>query len=285
MELWKRLTLLCGRDLNLEKQIVGIASTMDESRIEREVRSTKGYREVENMSSTCKYFKFSNGVVGVAIPPEDMKVDHMPLDYATFQLLPKCTRCEAFVSASGRIEKVASVLLKPFLLHSRAAEEQMDQYGHLIKLELKPENQNASASWFNKVTFKRTAQSGNLIKSNLQLSTLLIGGTNIVKISPNGILAPRESIVASVVKFVEKPEHEKENKTKDKFKIVILKVKEGTEYTPELFEEHKGMVAVERVLQVVFLYPQRPSQKELEKLKKRLAEAEAIKQAQKKPSG
>eukprot|EP01018_Ginkgo_biloba_P024968 Gb_30077 [translate_table: standard] len=126
---------------------------------------------------------------------------------------------------------------------------------------------------------------------------------------PNGILAPRESIIASgksfslgisigcvgvrtvdlltgsyatVVKFVEQPEHEKENKTKDKFKIVSLKVKQGTEYTPELFEEHKGTVAVERVLRVVFLDPQRPSQ-ELEKLKKRLAEAEAIKQAQKKP--
>eukprot|EP01018_Ginkgo_biloba_P039504 Gb_19644 [translate_table: standard] len=84
-----------------------------------------------------------------------MKTDHMPLDYAAFQLSPKRTRCEAFVSTRGRIEKVASGLLKPFLLHLRAAEEQMDQSGHLIKLELKPENQNASASWFNKATFER----------------------------------------------------------------------------------------------------------------------------------
>lgn len=100
---------------------------------------------------------------------------------------------------------------------------------------------------------------------------------------PNGVLAPKETILASVVKFVEKPDHPDEKKsTKDKFKIVSLKVKKGTEYTPELFEDHKDMVFVERVLQVVFLDPERPS-KELEKLKKRIAEAEALKQTQKAP--
>eukprot|EP01018_Ginkgo_biloba_P013121 Gb_35009 [translate_table: standard] len=99
---------------------------------------------------------------------------------------------------------------------------------------------------------------------------------------PNGILAPNESMVTSVVKFVEQPEHSQEKKTRDKFKIVSLKVKEGVEYTPELFEENKELLAVEKVLRVVFLDPQRPS-KELEKLKKRLAEAEATNQARKKP--
>ncbi|KAH9329231.1 hypothetical protein KI387_001339, partial [Taxus chinensis] len=99
---------------------------------------------------------------------------------------------------------------------------------------------------------------------------------------PNGILAPKESILATVMKFVEQPEHPHEKKTKDKFKIVSLKVKEGVEYTPELFDEHKELVTVERVLQVVFLDPQRPCQ-DLEKLQKRLAEAEALNQARKKP--
>nr|ABK23243.1 unknown [Picea sitchensis] len=99
---------------------------------------------------------------------------------------------------------------------------------------------------------------------------------------PNGILAPKESILATVMKFVEQPEHPNEKKTKDKFRIVSLKVKEGAEFTSELFDEHKELVAVERVLQVVFLDPQRPCQ-DLEKLKKRLAEAEALNQARKKP--
>lgn len=99
---------------------------------------------------------------------------------------------------------------------------------------------------------------------------------------PNGILAPKESILATVMKFVEQPEHPNEKKTKDKFRIVSLKVKEGAEFTSELFDEHKELVAVERVLQVVFLDPQRPCQ-DLDKLKKRLAEAEALNQARKKP--
>ncbi|KAH9292488.1 hypothetical protein KI387_042323, partial [Taxus chinensis] len=110
---------------------------------------------------------------------------------------------------------------------------------------------------------------------------------------PNGILAPNESILTSVVKFVEQPENplegkmkqpenSKERKTKDKFKIVSLKVKEGVEYTPELFEENKELIAVEKVLRVVFLDPRRPC-KALDKLNKRLAEAEANNQARKKP--
>lgn len=107
---------------------------------------------------------------------------------------------------------------------------------------------------------------------------------------PNGILAPKESILASVVKFVELPEQAEEKKTatkekktatKDKFKIVTLKVKQGTEYSHELFEEQRDLLFVERVLRVAFLDPERPC-KQLDKLKKMLDEAEAIKQAEKK---
>lgn len=101
---------------------------------------------------------------------------------------------------------------------------------------------------------------------------------------PSGILAPKESITTTVVKFVEQPENAQDRKkTKDKFKIVSSKVREGIDYTPELFDENKESLAVEKVLRVVFLDPQRPS-KELEKLKKRLAEAEAAdNEARKKP--
>eukprot|EP01018_Ginkgo_biloba_P023466 Gb_07037 [translate_table: standard] len=65
-------------------------------------------------------------------------------------------------------------------------------------------------------------------------------------------------------------QHEEENKTKDKFKIIRLKVKEGTEYTQEQpllsgFLMHLCM------------------EKEVEKLKKWLAEVEAIKQVQNYP--
>eukprot|EP00250_Pteridium_aquilinum_P021796 c25228_g1_i1 orf=2-598(-) len=91
---------------------------------------------------------------------------------------------------------------------------------------------------------------------------------------PSGILDPGQTVIAMVVKFIEPPEQNQEKKSKDKFKIVSLKVKQGVEFVPELFEEQKEFVAVERVLQVVFLDPQAQSH-EVEKLKKRLAEAEA----------
>ncbi|VAI88117.1 unnamed protein product [Triticum turgidum subsp. durum] len=54
---------------------------------------------------------------------------------------------------------------------------------------------------------------------------------------PGGILAPGETIIATVFKFVEHPENNEkplDQKCKVKFKIVSLKVKGPVEYVPEL---------------------------------------------------
>jgi len=102
---------------------------------------------------------------------------------------------------------------------------------------------------------------------------------------PGGILAPGESIIATVFKFVESPENNEkqlDQKSKDKFKIMSLKVKAGVDYVPELFDEQKDQVVVERILRVVFLNAERPSPA-LEKLKRQLAEAEAAVETRKKP--
>ncbi|KAK9689018.1 hypothetical protein RND81_09G028700 [Saponaria officinalis] len=102
---------------------------------------------------------------------------------------------------------------------------------------------------------------------------------------PGGILAPGEHIVATVFKFVEQPENNEkiqDLKKKVKFKIMSLKVKEETEYAPELFEEQKEQANVERVLRVIFLDPERPCSA-LEKLNRQLAEAEADVETRKKP--
>ncbi|KAJ6776373.1 VESICLE-ASSOCIATED PROTEIN 4-1 [Salix koriyanagi] len=102
---------------------------------------------------------------------------------------------------------------------------------------------------------------------------------------PGGILAPGESLIATVFKFVDAPENNEkqlDQKRKAKFKIVSLKVKGGLEYVPELFDEQKDHVAVEQILRVVFLDAERPSPA-MEKLKGRLAEAEAALQVRKKP--
>ncbi|XP_045824078.1 vesicle-associated protein 4-2-like [Trifolium pratense] len=101
---------------------------------------------------------------------------------------------------------------------------------------------------------------------------------------PGAILAPGESIIATVFKFVEQPENnEKPEKSGLKFKIMSLKVKGLIDYVPELFDEQKDQVAVEQILRVVFLDPERPSPI-LEKLKRQLADADAALEARKKPA-
>ncbi|XP_031104419.1 vesicle-associated protein 4-1-like isoform X1 [Ipomoea triloba] len=110
---------------------------------------------------------------------------------------------------------------------------------------------------------------------------------------PGGILEPGESIIATVVsiyllavfKFVEQPENNEkpmDQKSKVKFKIMSLKVKEGTDYVPEMFDEQKDQATVERILRVVFLDPEHTSPA-MEKLKRQLAEADAAVEARKKP--
>ncbi|CAK9181305.1 unnamed protein product [Ilex paraguariensis] len=102
---------------------------------------------------------------------------------------------------------------------------------------------------------------------------------------PGAILAPGESLIATVFKFVEPPENNEkpmDQKSKVKFKIMSLKVKGPMDYVPELFDEQKDQVAVEQILRVVFLDIERPSPA-LEKLNRQLAEAEAALEARKKP--
>ncbi|GAB4826857.1 hypothetical protein Ancab_033736 [Ancistrocladus abbreviatus] len=129
---------------------------------------------------------------------------------------------------------------------------------------------------------------------------------------PGAILAPGESLMATVFKFVEHPENNEkpvEQKSKVKFKIMCLKVKGPMEYVPELinaprmeeqemeippegewsvdmkiygralftsFDEQKDQVAVEQILCVVFLDVDCPSPR-------MLAEAEAKLEARKRP--
>ncbi|KAL3741954.1 hypothetical protein ACJRO7_017435 [Eucalyptus globulus] len=102
---------------------------------------------------------------------------------------------------------------------------------------------------------------------------------------PGAILAPGESIIATVFKFVEHPENNEKpmnQKSRVKFKIMCLKVKGMMEYVPELFDEQKDQVVVERILRVIFLDPERPCPA-LEKLKRQLADADAAVEAKKKP--
>ncbi|GAV67430.1 Motile_Sperm domain-containing protein [Cephalotus follicularis] len=102
---------------------------------------------------------------------------------------------------------------------------------------------------------------------------------------PGAILAPGESLIATVFKFVEHPENNEkpmDQKSRVKFNIMSLKVKGAMDYVSELFDEQKDQVAMEQILRVIFLDPERPCPS-LEKLKRQLAEAEAAVEARKKP--
>ncbi|KAM7265400.1 hypothetical protein ACFE04_003083 [Oxalis oulophora] len=102
---------------------------------------------------------------------------------------------------------------------------------------------------------------------------------------PGAILAPGESLVATVFKFVEHPENNEkpmDQKSKVKFKIMSLKVKGPMDYVSELFDEQKDQIAVEQILRVIFLDPTRACPA-LEKLKRQLADADAALEARKKP--
>ncbi|KAM4099668.1 hypothetical protein ACJW30_05G008800 [Castanea mollissima] len=81
-----------------------------------------------------------------------MKSD-MPLDYAVFQLSPKRSRCELFVSSDGNTEKLASGLVKPFVTHLKVAEEQVALAVQSIKLEV--EKRRNAETWFTKGTLER----------------------------------------------------------------------------------------------------------------------------------
>ncbi|XP_078444910.1 GPI-anchored adhesin-like protein isoform X2 [Wolffia australiana] len=77
-----------------------------------------------------------------------------PVDFALFQLSPRRSRCELFVSKDGKTEKLAAGLFKPFLSHLKAAEEQETQSTRTIKLDVERKRGHAG-SWFHKGTLER----------------------------------------------------------------------------------------------------------------------------------
>ncbi|CAA2985859.1 Hypothetical predicted protein [Olea europaea subsp. europaea] len=81
-----------------------------------------------------------------------MKSD-TPLDYALFLLSPRRSRCELFVSSNGNTEKLAAGLVKPFVAHLKAVEEQVASDAQSVKLEAG--RQKSSEIWFTKGTLER----------------------------------------------------------------------------------------------------------------------------------
>lgn len=74
------------------------------------------------------------------------------LDSAVFHLTPTRTRCDLFIIANEKKEKIASGLLNPFLAHLKVAQDQIAQGGYSILLEPNPDS---DATWFTKGTVER----------------------------------------------------------------------------------------------------------------------------------
>ncbi|XP_010471265.1 PREDICTED: uncharacterized protein LOC104751087 [Camelina sativa] len=91
------------------------------------------------------------------------------LDYAVFELSPKHSRCELFVSSNEQTEKLASGLIESFLNHLKVLESQASP----IRLEVEKSNN----TWFTKKTLERFVQFVNspevLEKVNTYYSEML----------------------------------------------------------------------------------------------------------------
>ncbi|PWZ37205.1 hypothetical protein Zm00014a_027781 [Zea mays] len=74
------------------------------------------------------------------------------LDSVVFQLTPTRTRFDLVLIANGRKEKFASGLLKPFLAHLKAAQDQIAKGGYSITLEPSSE---FDVPWFTRGTVER----------------------------------------------------------------------------------------------------------------------------------
>ncbi|XP_024358937.1 uncharacterized protein [Physcomitrium patens] len=87
-----------------------------------------------------------------------MKSD-VALDHAVFQLTPSRNRCELVVVCGEETERLASGLLKPFLVHVKAAEDQYATGTKEIKLKPPPGygyvSKPETSAWFTKGTIER----------------------------------------------------------------------------------------------------------------------------------
>jgi hypothetical protein len=95
------------------------------------------------------------------------------LDYVVFELSPKHSKCELFVSSNEQTEKLASGLIQPFVNHLKVLEAKASPVAQSsIRLEVEKSN-----TWFTKRTLERFVQFVNspetLEKVNTYYSEML----------------------------------------------------------------------------------------------------------------
>ncbi|KAK1289579.1 hypothetical protein QJS10_CPB18g02024 [Acorus calamus] len=116
------------------------------------------------------------------------------LDSAVFQLTPTRTRCDLFIAENGKMEKLASGLLNPFLAHLKTAQEQIKKGGYSITLKPDP---GRGTVWFTKGTVERFVRFVSTPEVLERVNTLefeIIQIEKAIAIQSNEILGPNHQV-------------------------------------------------------------------------------------------
>ncbi|KAG7586786.1 hypothetical protein ISN45_Aa02g020500 [Arabidopsis thaliana x Arabidopsis arenosa] len=89
------------------------------------------------------------------------------LDYAVFELSPKHSRCELFVSSNEQTEKLVSGLIQPFVNHLKVLEA---QYSPVVQSSIRLEVEKSN-TWFTKRTLERFVQFVNTPETLQKVNT------------------------------------------------------------------------------------------------------------------
>lgn len=157
------------------------------------------------------------------------------LDSAVFQLTPTRTRFDLVLIVNGRKEKIASGLLKPFLAHLKAAQDQIAKGGYSITLE---PNSGVEAPWFTRGTverFVRFVSTPEVLERVTTVESEILQLEDAIAIQSNDNLGLR-SVEDHGGKLTESNEGSRSKHDMDADKAIVL-YKPGSESTPAMQDE------------------------------------------------
>lgn len=152
------------------------------------------------------------------------------LDSAVFQLTPTRTRFDLVLIVNGRKEKIASGLLKPFLAHLKAAQEQIVKGGYSITLE---PSSGIDTPWFTRGTverFMRFVSTPEVLERVTTIESEILQLEDAIAVQSNDSLGLR-SVENHGGKLAERNEGGRTKHDMDADKAIVL-YKPGSESTP-----------------------------------------------------
>jgi hypothetical protein len=157
------------------------------------------------------------------------------LDAAVFQLTPTRTRFDLVLIVNGRKEKIASGLLKPFLAHLKAAQDQIAKGGYSITLE---PSSGVDTPWFTRGTverFVRFVSTPEVLERVTTVESEILQLEDAIAVQSNDSLGLR-SVEDHGGKLTESNEGNRTKYDMDADKAIVL-YKPGSESTPPMQDE------------------------------------------------